>query len=230
MWNPSCDSKGMAVHDAEQNLFQCGNLQGICKKTQQPHKVVAGEASLDLFLINSAGSVLCNKPIAGAVWGRVVLQTQVSAWIIPWKQMTRPWHFSSPALLLPTLWNDHKNLFFPRLCFSPGEFLRVCQILGPFSQSPDLRFSLTSPWESWKNEVPKWDGPDPAYSRLALCPHKGFLALLRFSLNVLYCSGLPEYFCNPAEALESGWAWQSWFWAQALLLISSFCLIAQNIL
>lgn len=55
---------------------------------------------------------------------------------------------------------------------------------------------------------------------------KGFLVLLWlgwFSLNVLYCSGLPESVCaTQFKVTLSGWLGRADFWAQALLLIWSF--------
>lgn len=110
--------------------------------------------------------------------GEFYLQTQI--WIIPCKQMARPWHFSSPALLLPTMWDDHKNLFFPGMLFP-------CRI-------PE---AVPDSWSLFPRKMKSQSEMAQAqlYSRLALHPHKGFLVLLRlgcFFLNVLHCSGLPE--------------------------------------
>lgn len=55
--------------------FSEGTYKRSIKRHSNPIKSLAGEASLDLFLINSAKSVLYNKPICRE---ELYLQTQVS--------------------------------------------------------------------------------------------------------------------------------------------------------
>lgn len=160
MWNPSCGYNNMAAHDAEcfvlsRISFSMGTYKGSVKRHSNPIKSLAGETLVSLFLIKfSKKPLVWQTNNLSCVGKSCTFRHKSLAWIkiIPWKQMTRPWRFSSPALLLPTVRNDHKNLFFPRPCFFPGEFLRARKVLGPFPKlGTDVGSSLTSPWESLKN-------------------------------------------------------------------------------
>lgn len=62
----------MTVYDTKRFMlsrisFSVGTYKRSVKRHSNPIMSLAGETSLDLFLINSAGSVLCNKSTAWAV-------------------------------------------------------------------------------------------------------------------------------------------------------------------
>lgn len=120
---------------------------------------------------------------------------------------------------------QHKEIIKIFICSSSCFFLgRISEcILDTWSLFPsgsEMGFSLTSAWESLKNEVQKWGGPKSIYSKLALYPGdflvKGFLVLLQsgwFSLTVLYSTVLfytsrESYFnANLKSHFESTRSW-----------------------
>lgn len=126
----------------------------------------------------------------GCVGQSCTFRHESVAWIIPWKQLTRPWHFSS-ALLLPTVWNDHKNLFFPRPCFFPGEFLRVCQILGPFSQAGHrLEILLNFTMRELEKRGSKVRWPRPSLFEAGLMSSQGDFGLAEAGMVFSKCAVL----------------------------------------